>query len=858
VTASAGDNFNLVAGTSIEGANIVTIRGGQLAGDPEDPDPLGSILTILGVIAASSVEMYGGSNLDYFDLINPDGINAPVTLNGLAGDDRFFIQAVPDAMIVNGGAGANRYYISSDAARALFVVDGVYADTGGNVAYPFSDSHLSAGDLTKITAALTINTGDGGNGGTRDAIYLSAAGSTTPLTTGIVTDAQVTGLGNTGAIHYTTTADGGTSLLVKLGALNDAIQVTGASANTQVYLFGGNGDDTVNAGTAGSDLSTIDGIVAFFGENGSNDRLHVYGVATAPTTGEINPNQLSAIAVTGLGSGTNQQIAVHNGSFGAGYTVKNINLTASSLEASQLTLASIQAFASLLENPTRNIDSHVASSLRAVTRDALFDYQAGDEVVYRVHAPGATPVVGLTDDTVYYVSGVDSASVFLMVSLDDVSSPVAVSRSLIGENSQVTLAHLDSDNGVTFNVAPTITDNKIVFADNHNLSTGQAVVYHIGTGNAPIGGLTDSYVYYVIAIDATTIQLAASLADAQNVTPVPVALTSPFDGTPDTLVSEGTVLFNAFSSVDDTNHQITFAARHNLVTGQAVVYHAGNIDSGGTVNSVDGLTAGRVYYVIRVNDTTIKLASSLDFANAGTFIDLLSPISSPTTNLDSLTTARSFSQSDIANNEIVFANNHGLVHGQAVSYQKGSGSASIGLNEGQIYYVIKVDDTTIQLASTDSGAAISLTVPAASPDKLDTASFVPSSMSIQDNKIIFASDPGLTDGQAVVYSKGNGNNSIGLNDGQVYYVKLTADPNAIQLALTVGGAHSDLVHSRSGYAEAYSRIRSFVPARSERPDHLCEQPQPPRRTESGLSPWQRQPARRWPYWWATLLCHQGQ
>ena len=122
--ASAGDDFNLPGGTLIEAGiaagNKVTIRGGQLATNPEDPDPTGSILTLAGTITANIVEIHGGSNLDYFDLINPAGINAPTTLKGYAGDDRFFIQTVPLAMSIDGGDGANRYYVSSNAARNLF------------------------------------------------------------------------------------------------------------------------------------------------------------------------------------------------------------------------------------------------------------------------------------------------------------------------------------------------------------------------------------------------------------------------------------------------------------------------------------------------------------------------------------------------------------------------------------------------------------------------------------------------------------------------------------------------------------------------------------------------------------------
>src|SRR6185369_16814733 len=114
-----------------------TIRGGQLASDALDVDATGAILTIAGTVTANSVAIYGGSNLDYFDLINPAGINSPTTVTGNAGDDRFFVQAVPAAMTLDGGAGANRYYISSNAARSLFVTNGIFNDTGDGFAFPF-------------------------------------------------------------------------------------------------------------------------------------------------------------------------------------------------------------------------------------------------------------------------------------------------------------------------------------------------------------------------------------------------------------------------------------------------------------------------------------------------------------------------------------------------------------------------------------------------------------------------------------------------------------------------------------------------------------------------------------------------
>ena len=150
--------------------------------------------------------------------------------------------------------------------------------------------------------------------------------------------------------------------------------------------------------------------------------------------------------------------------------------------------------------------------------------------------------------------------------------------------------------------------------------------------------------------------------------------------------------------------------------------------------------------------------------------------------------------SSAQSDQIIFASNPNLIAGQAVVYHKGSGG-SIGLEDGQVYYVILVNGNAnaIQLALTaaNNAAAVDLKVPTASPDTLSATaltnpvSFTPSSTTVANDRIIFASNTTLTAGQAVVYRKGSGNGSIGLDDGRTYYVKLVAgSPNAIQLALT--------------------------------------------------------------------------
>lgn len=81
------------------------------------------------------------------------------------------------------------------------------------------------------------------------------------------------------------------------------------------------------------------------------------------------------------------------------------------------------------------------------------------------------------------------------------------------------------------------------------------------------------------------------------------------------IVGETFTSFNAASDVNVTTNAITVSS-HGYSTGDVVVYYA---NSGTTIT---GLTNYGIYYVISVNSNTIKLATSLTNANAGTAIDL--------------------------------------------------------------------------------------------------------------------------------------------------------------------------------------------------------------------------------------------
>ena len=121
-----------------------------------------------------------------------------------------------------------------------------------------------------------------------------------------------------------------------------------------------------------------------------------------------------------------------------------------------------------------------------------------------------------------------------------------------------------------------ITDNEITLSD-HGYFSGEPIFYSDGGGTA-ITGLTDNSVYYVIRVDKDTFKLSKTRA--------------------------GSTLINAADTAQVVVGDNTIVIRnHGYTTNDPVVYSAG----GGTV--IGGLTE-RLYYIIKIDDDTIKLSTS--------------------------------------------------------------------------------------------------------------------------------------------------------------------------------------------------------------------------------------------------------
>ena len=265
-------------------------------------------------------------------------------------------------------------------------------------------------------------------------------------------------------------------------------------------------------------------------------------------------------------------------------------------------------------------------------------------------------------------------------------------------------------------------DEDSLYIPGHDLVTGSRVVYSAG-GGTPIGGLSSGQSYFAVRVDNNIVKLSTN--------------------------KEGTALVNLSSlgtgnhtlttnQLDLTANQISIPA-HGFSQGELVQYDS----VGQTV--VGGLSSGSPYYIILVDGDNIKLATTLENANANVAVDLTtvgvgvhrilslskSPdgtytvnsvpnTQNPTTftvpangfvpNIEKVFTPRSVV--DLQQNNIRILS-HGFITGTAVTYSAGGGTAIGGLTSGNTYYVINISKDHIQIASTvenaSSGVPIVLT-----------------------------------------------------------------------------------------------------------------------------------------------------
>ncbi|MFY9854176.1 MAG: hypothetical protein WAK26_09905, partial [Terracidiphilus sp.] len=322
--------------------------------------------------------------------------------------------------------------------------------------------------------------------------------------------------------------------------LNSGSNVS-ATAGSVAITAGGNftlnSNSTILAGTTiniAASGSTIDIFGALssttnnISDGNSNNVILLQNMTLSGTTNVYDGSGQDTITVNQPESITNGDLNLDGGTGNTSYTVDYtgsnnyvINVNASAPSMTPVTLTSTGSGSSQTLSPAvadqsfnASSDVNLSNSTITVSTD---EYQTGDVVRYDygTTATGApTSIGGLNNGELYYVVVTGPNTIQLASTLADAleANPVIVAFTGLGSSNTQTLQAVVET--LPFNAAQAVntTANTLSIASNGYLN-GERVVYNDGGGTA-IGGLTNGATYYVIVVDANTIELSSTAPTA--------------------------------------------------------------------------------------------------------------------------------------------------------------------------------------------------------------------------------------------------------------------------------------------------------------------------------------------------------
>ena len=368
--------------------------------------------------------------------------------------------------------------------------------------------------------------------------------------------------------------------------------------------------------------------------------------------------------------------------------------------------------------PPRTVaTSSVNASNERITITA-HGYTANTPLTYS--AEGGTAIAGLTDGQIVFVKTVHDANT-IDVSATEGGSVINLTGT--GNNSQTFVGE---------------TNTGITLTSNFGGSTESGVAATVS--RPPIDGHGGAIDANVLGIDE-----GESVAGVDNVTDIAVSEDGArYVQAPTITVAGPTARTLATANVSLANDTFTLT-NHNMRTGTKLTYDS----QGGTnlAQNSGNIADSTALFVIRVDADTIKLASNLTNAEAGTAIDFTGGSSNVGNNSQTLTGTTATATATIsggvvtgitvtdvgsdyqstptvtvevpkmtiptgnvnASSNVITFTAHGLSDGDQITYnQVGGGTLMTNVTNGQTVFVRDKTDDTFKIAATEGGTAINI------------------------------------------------------------------------------------------------------------------------------------------------------
>ncbi|MCU0962995.1 MAG: hypothetical protein MUF48_23115, partial [Pirellulaceae bacterium] len=311
---------------------------------------------------------------------------------------------------------------------------------------------------------------------------------------------------------------------------------------------------------------------------------------------------------------------------------------------------------------------------------------------------------GLTDGDSYYVQVVDKDTIRLAhaptIDLDNADLD-------LGADPQHSLGRLAMLEFASTGVDPADGKDTIAFAPPHGFTGGEALTY-IGTYNAidedgveqnrGVGGLEHGRTYYVVTIegDDATIRLAESPDGTL------IDLTDAGVGRHGFLYQKDIVTFSPGTSVvDPLTNTLTFSEPHPYSTGDAVVYHTDPT----IVRQRPFATMVYEQDLAVVDSTTLTIpGNQTSPIGVGTRAELAVGDATVESTVVSVTYDDTSDRTTVVLAQEVITDTLTRAAFASTTMVTESDAPIAGLADAHVYYVVKMDDHSIRLASTKAAA----------------------------------------------------------------------------------------------------------------------------------------------------------